>query len=228
MVIDLFLWPMVIPMILPLLYCVFYKKRALIETSIITVTMIFMVILYWPMLSSNVFSVYTYPVVKVLLFVFLPLFMLLLFSRSSSVFKFSQYGVQKEGLKKSMWWCCLFLPVMIVVTGSIFYVQGLGGDGDFFGGMLSFFEAFTEEFFFRGILFVYLLQKTHASIAYVTSYTSFLLMHPQQLATPFIIITLIQGLLTLEIARRSHNIIGSWVLHGVNRFFSIALFPFLF
>jgi len=29
----------------------------------------------------------------------------------------------------------------------------------------------------------------------------------------------------MEIARRSENIIGAWFLHGINRFFTIAVLP---
>jgi hypothetical protein len=64
-------------------------------------------------------------------------------------------------------------------------------------------------------------------IAYVTSFASFVLMHPQNLATIFIIGMIIQGCLTLEITRRSNNILGAWMLHGSNRFFELVLLPLL-
>lgn len=92
---------------------------------------------------------------------------------------------------------------------------------------MSFVEAFTEEFFFRGILFVLLTQKTNVKIAYITSLTSFTLMHPQNLMTFFLISTLMQGILTVEIARKSQNILGAWLLHGSNRFFQLVLLPLI-
>jgi hypothetical protein len=52
-------------------------------------------------------------------------------------------------------------------------------------------------------------------------------MHPQNLTNIFIIGTIVQGILTIEIARRSQNIIGSWLLHGSNRFFELVIIPLL-
>ena len=94
-------------------------------------------------------------------------------------------------------------------------------------GVVSFIESFTEEFFFRGILFIFLVRKTNLKIAYFTSLFSFVLMHPQNFSNPFIISTIVQGFLTIEICRRSKNLVGAWVLHGTNRFFSIVILPIL-
>ena len=52
-------------------------------------------------------------------------------------------------------------------------------------------------------------------------------MHPQHIqnySNPFLISTIVQGFLTIEIARRSDNITGAWLLHGINRLFIIAIF----
>ncbi|MCK4332984.1 MAG: CPBP family intramembrane metalloprotease [Thermoplasmatales archaeon] len=94
-------------------------------------------------------------------------------------------------------------------------------------GIISFFEAFTEEFFFRGILFIFLLNRTNLKIAYITSLASFVLVHPQHLTTIFLVATIVQGILTIEICRRSDNLTGTWLLHGINRFFIIAIVPLL-
>jgi hypothetical protein len=59
----------------------------------------------------------------------------------------------------------------------------------------------------------------------MTSLASFIFIHPQNLTTLFIVGTIIQGIVTLEIARRSQNIFGSWMLHGSNRFFELVLLP---
>jgi membrane protease YdiL (CAAX protease family) len=116
---------------------------------------------------------------------------------------------------------------MLVTTGLIQYFQGVSWSVELVAGSISFFEAFTEEFFFRGILFVFLLQKTTMKIAYATSLASFTLMHPQNLTTIFIIGILLQGILTLEITQRSKNILGTWLLHGSNRFFELVFLPLL-
>jgi len=114
---------------------------------------------------------------------------------------------------------------MIVVTGLIQFFIGITWDADLIAGAISFFEAFTEEFFFRGLLFIFLLKKTDLKIAYVTSLASFILIHPQNLTTLLIVPTIVQGIIALEIARRSYNIIGSWMVHGSNRFFELVILP---
>jgi membrane protease YdiL (CAAX protease family) len=227
MEIDLFLWPMLVPMILPFVYCMKFKRDALFEIGSITVVLMLIVVLYWPLLMSNFLLAYTYTGTKVLLFVFLPLVTFLLMKRNSSPLQGSLYGIEKKSMKNSMVWCLLFLPFMLIVTGLIQFFHGITWDADVVAGIISFFEAFTEEFLFRGILFIFLVQRTNMKIAYVTSLLSFILMHPQNLSTIFIVGTIVQGVLTLEIARRSHNIIGSWVLHGSNRFFTLVLLPLL-
>jgi membrane protease YdiL (CAAX protease family) len=224
---DLFLWPMLIPMIIPLIYCVKYKRESLAETGIITLAMVLIVVLYWPLLTSNLTNTFTYPVIKVLLFVILPLILLVVITRDTSLLHGISYGLTKQGLKKSLFWFVLFLPLMLIVAGLIQYHIGVTWIADVVGGILSFFEAFTEEFFFRGILFIFLLRKTTMKISYSTSLASFILMHPQNLTTFFIIATIVQGIITLEIARRSYNIIGSWMLHGSNRFFELVILPLL-
>ncbi len=216
---------MVIPMIIPLIYCVKYKRKALTEIGIITSAMVLIVVLYWPLLTSNLAFTHTYPAVKLLLFVLLPLALFLVIKHDTSPLHGAFYGVTKQGIRKSLFWFLLFLPIMLVVSGLIQYFIGATWSADPVAGIISFFEAFTEEFFFRGILFIFLLQKTNMKIAYVTSLACFILVHPQNLTTLFIVGTIIQGIVTLEIARRSQNIIGSWMLHGSNRFFELAILP---
>ena len=224
---DLFLWPMLIPIIIPLIYYLKYKREALIEIGSITLVMALIVALYWPLLTSNLALIYTYPAAKVLLFVLLPIILFLAIKRDTSPLHGALYGVTEQGLKKSFFWFLLFLPIMLVVTGCIQFFIGVTWNSNIEAGTISFFEAFTEEFFFRGILFIFLLQKTNMKIAYVTSLASFILIHPQNLTNLFIVGTIIQGFVTLEIARRSQNIIGSWMLHGSNRFFELVLLPLL-
>ncbi len=117
---------------------------------------------------------------------------------------------------------------MLLVTYIAKYMIDGSFNPNFPLGVVSFVESFTEEFFFRGILFIFLMRKTNFKIAYITSLTSFILMHPQNFTNPFIISTMVQGFLTIEICRRSKNLVGAWVVHGTNRFFSIAIIPFLF
>jgi membrane protease YdiL (CAAX protease family) len=109
----------------------------------------------------------------------------------------------------------------------VLWFGGFSTDSDIQLGLLSFFESLTEEVFFRGILLLYLWKKTTLPIAYITCLGAFILHHPQHFQTLFLIPTIVQSVLTAEIARRSKNVIGSWMLHGVNRLATIAIFPLI-
>jgi len=225
---NLFLWPMILPMILPIFYCFKYKRESLVEILAIILTMIIIVILYWP-LSNNFFTSQNI-LAKFVLFVFLPILILYILSPEKSLFSLKKYGIKKAGFKKSFSLSLLLLPVMLGVTFIIKYFSGVSYDADLISGIISFFESFSEEFFFRGVLFLFLLNKTNLKVAYFSSLFSFILMHPQHLenyTNLFFFSTIVQGVLTIEITRRSENIAGAWILHGINRFFIIAIIPFL-
>ena len=223
---------MLIPMIIPIIYGIKYKRESLLEISIITLVMIFIVISYWPLTlglnsSANIIT-------KFLLFVLVPLFFIYLTykirnkqSRKKLEFQYDQFGITINGMNKSLKLGFLFLPLMLFITYLAKTMIGGTLYPNFPLGIVSFIESFTEEFFFRGILFLFLMSKTNLKIAYITSLLSFILMHPQNFTNPFIISTIVQGLITLEICRRSSNLAGAWIVHGTNRFFSIAIYPLL-
>jgi membrane protease YdiL (CAAX protease family) len=137
----------------------------------------------------------------------------------------SQFGLKIKGLKSSIKLGLIFIPLMLIVTFLVKFMIDGYHNIDFSLGVISFFESFTEEFFFRGVLFLFLMSKTNLKVAYVTSLSSFILMHPQNFSNLFIISTLVQGLITLEICRRSRNLAGACIVHGANRFFSIVIYP---
>jgi membrane protease YdiL (CAAX protease family) len=226
---DFFLWPMLLPMVLPILYVIRYKKESFSEVSIITCTMVLIVIAYWPLTvglesPSNIAT-------KFVLFVCLPLMFLYIpwkiRKKQNKDFPFHEFGITHNGLEKSLKLGLLFIPLMLLVTLFAQYLISGISDPYIPLGAVSFIESFTEEFFFRGILFLFLLPRTNLPVAYITSLSCFVLMHPQNITNPFIFSTILQGFLTLEICRRSKNLIGAWVLHGTNRFFSIVILPFL-
>jgi membrane protease YdiL (CAAX protease family) len=130
-------------------------------------------------------------------------------------------------MKKSVLLSCIGIPVMLVVMFLVYWMNGISNTVHLFNGILSFFESITEEIYFRGVLLLYLWKKTNLPVAYGTALGSFVLSHPQHFISLFLISTIVQAILTAEIARRSKNIIGSWFVHGCNRFASIVLFPFL-
>lgn len=223
---------MLIPMVLPILYAVKYKRESLVEILLITITMIFIVVAYWPFTVGFNSDANIFP--KFLLFVFIPLIVLYLTWKirnkdKKKDYPFEQFGITNKGIEKSLKFGLILIPIMLIVTFiAKSFMTSASIQPNFPLGVVSFVESFTEEFFFRGILFLFLLTKTNLKIAYITSLASFTLMHPQNFTNPFIISTIVQGLLTIEICRRTKNLTGAWVLHGTNRFFSIVILPFLF
>jgi membrane protease YdiL (CAAX protease family) len=223
---------MLIPMVIPIIYGIKYKRESLLEITVITFVMIGIVIFYWPL--TLVFNYSANIVTKFMLFVLLPLFVLYLTykirykNRTEKLdFQVNKFGISGNGIEKSIKLGFLFLPLMLFITYLAKYMIGGTFNPNLLLGFVSFIESFTEEFFFRGILFLFLMSKTNFKIAYLTSLASFILMHPQNFTNPFIISTIIQGLITLEICRRSSNIAGAWIVHGTNRFFIIAIYPLL-
>ncbi|MDG6229252.1 MAG: CPBP family intramembrane metalloprotease [Candidatus Thermoplasmatota archaeon] len=226
---DFFLWPMLVPLIIPLFYTLIYKKKSILDVALIVLIMVLIVIFYWPL--TMVLSTSSNIITKFLLFIALPLIVLYISWRllnNKKDFTFDRFGITNNGIEKSLKLGFLFIPLMLFVTFIAKYLIGGVNEPHFFLGVVSFVESFTEEFFFRGILFLYLSSKINLKIAYITSLLSFILMHPQNLTNPFIISTIVQGVLTLEICRRSKNLAGAWVLHGTNRFFSIVILPLFF
>lgn len=191
----------------------------------ITFLMIVLVTVYWPLTILIITPANI--VVKFFLFVVLPVPALGILQRNKKPLSFNQYGIQKKGMGKSVLLSVMFLPLMILITFMVKYYSGGMSQPDLFLGSVSFIESFTEEFFFRGILFLFLLQKTNLKIAYVVSLASFVLMHPQNFTNLFLLSTVVQGILTIEICRRSENITGAWILHGTNRFFTLVILPFI-
>lgn len=215
-------------MILPVIYTSIYKKKALEEIIIITFLILFIIILYWPLTLSirSTANIIT----KFILFVLIPLFILFMYEWRKNNYKniFEKLGISNKGIKPSIKLGLLLIPIMLLVTYLILIITTyINNTINLELGITSFIESFTEEFFFRGILFLYLMSKTNLKIAYITSLSSFILMHPQNFSNLFIISTVVQGFLTTEISRRSKNLTGSWILHGTNRFFSIIILPLI-
>ena len=117
----------------------------------------------------------------------------------------------------------VFLPIMLFTSFIVIYINGQVIPGSYILGDVYFVESITEEFFFRGLLFLFLWRFTSLKVAYVTSVSSFVLMHPNNLADVFILSTIVQGFLTVEVCRRSKNLLGAWIVHGANRFFIIVI-----
>jgi membrane protease YdiL (CAAX protease family) len=225
--VTFFLWPMIIPMIIPLIYCLKWKRENLKDVGLITAIMILIVILYEPLVWDLDFPVLGYIFWKFVLFVFLPLGIFIWYWKGKNSEKpLEVFGVRKEGFKKSLFLCALFIPLMLATDTIVSYLLGRTSQpSDLSYSGIMFFESFTEEFFFRGILFLYLWKVTDVRVAYATSIMSFVLVHPQYFWGLGMVSAIVQGVLTAVIVHKSKNLTGAWALHGVNRVFSLSVLP---
>ncbi|MCK4757112.1 MAG: CPBP family intramembrane metalloprotease [Thermoplasmata archaeon] len=204
-------------------------KKHIKEILLISLVLLIIVILYWPVLVFFENIPYIgYLLGKTVLFVLVPLLIFYFYfknkNQSINIFgTLKRFGVRKPGLEKSIFLSLLLLPIMLLAN----YIVGMGPDSPaagWYSGVM-FAESFTEEFFFRGILFLYLWKITDVRIAYATSIIGFVLLHPQYFFAPIMLAGLVQGILTCIITHKSKNIVGAWLLHGLNRVFSLSIMP---
>jgi len=224
---NFFLWPMVLPLLIPLFYCIKNKKDTVKDILILILATLLIIIFYWPLTMTLTSPANIY--VKMLLFALIPYTLIIAGHnlRKKPILS-KEFGLQKRGLKSSLKLGIILLPIMLLTTSIIRLYQGIEQNPDVVLAVISFIESFSEEFFFRGLLFLYLAKKTNLPIAYITSFLSFILMHPQHLNNLFILSTIIQAIITLHICQKTKNIAGAWLIHGSNRILSIAILPFLF
>lgn len=221
-----FLWQMIIPLVVPLFYCLIYKRKSLREILLICSILIGIVLFYEPIIYSNLFSSWTYVIGKIVLFIFFPILIFSFYYKD--LFSFlREIGFHSFQLKLSLKFFIMFLPLMLGTTAVVFYILNISNSINVSFALLMFFESLSEEVLFRGVLFLFLSKKTNIPVAYITSVSCFMLAHPQHFFSFTMIPTLVQGILTVEVVRRSKNLLGAWFLHGVNRIFGILIFPLI-
>lgn len=162
---------------------------------------------------SDGLGILGYAVGKFALFVLLPLVALAHVERDSIRRVLPQVGVRWQNMRRSLVFGGLAAVVTILVTLIVTVAQSI----DLFVSVVLFFEAFTEEFLFRGVLLVYLATKTSTWVAYTTSIVGFVLVHPQNFESWYLVSTVLQAVLLAIVAERTRNLAGPWVAHGLNR-----------
>lgn len=201
-------------LLIPLIYSAAWKRRELKSMALLFACGILMVILY-PLTSY--LSVFMgrggYPLAKLIIFVLLPIGAIYYIEGWKVGDILSRTGVGRENLGKSI----IYGLGAAVVTITITFLLSTASGVDLIWSAITFFESFTEEFFFRGVLLLYLMKKTNLKIAYVTSVISFIIVHPQNFSNLFLLSTTAQGILMGIVAYRTRNIIGPWIGHGLNR-----------
>ncbi|MFH1474033.1 MAG: CPBP family intramembrane glutamic endopeptidase [Candidatus Aenigmatarchaeota archaeon] len=205
--------PLLFAFLIPIVYSLVKRKE--LKSILLMTACSVGVVAFYPItnfLSSSI-PLFGYLIGKVILFVLFPIGTIFFIERWSIKDIFTNLGVRKENLKKSILYGLLAAVVTIAITTLIITSSQI----DSVYSTVMFFESFTEEFFFRGFLLLYLMKKTSPKVAYATSILGFILIHPQNFDNLFIISTMVQGVLMTVIADKTKNIVGPWVGHGLNR-----------
>jgi len=228
---DLGIFPialMLLALIIAIVYCIKWKKTNLRKVVLIFIICIFIVILY-PItiyLGNIIEPTLGYFLGKLILFVLLPFITILYLERWKIKTTLMELGIKKEKLMMSI---LLGLGTLLitVVIALLIYGWGQAEPQSTYWNAIMFFDAFTEEFLFRGFLLLYLWKITDLKIAYVTSVLAFILAHPQNFTSLYLISTAAQGILLGIVTYKTKNLVGPWISHGMNRVIPQIIFALL-
>ncbi|DAC71747.1 MAG TPA: hypothetical protein DSN98_08795 [Thermoplasmata archaeon] len=218
---DLGIFPialMLLALVIPIVYCIKWKKTNLRKVVLIFIICIFIVILYPSTiyLGNIIEPTLGYFLGKLILFTLLPFVTILYLERWKIKTTLIELGVKKEKLMMSilLGFGALLITVVIAL---LIYRWGQAEPPSAYWNTIMFFDAFNEEFLFRGVLLLYLWEITDLKIAYVTSVLAFILAHPQDFTSLYLISTAAQGILLGIVTYKTKNLIGPWISHGLNR-----------
>lgn len=209
-----------VALLIPLLYSMVRKRDGLRGMMAIFVMGVLVVFFYPAVNHLGALvpeSSIGYSVGKLIVFVFIPLAFVLYLERWRLKDAFGKLGIRRKRFKESV----LLGLAVLVVTGVLAIVFGGNVEIQTLWAVVAFFEAFTEEFFFRGVMFLYIAWKIDARVAFASSLIAFVSFHPQHYLNPglrpTLLITLAQGALMVLVTHRTKNIAGPWIGHGLNR-----------
>jgi len=179
--------------------------------------------IFMSILPPSLFMWYFYFFAKVVLFL-LPGLIIIRLRR----YKLSDFGIAKEGIKSSL---LLGFGILIIttLTNATIFIQNPEMMQAWSSQFVSpsnlimiwsiplFFDAFNEEFLFRGVFFFFVYKNTeNLALAYVVSMMVAFAWHPE--FTLFRMIPVfVQGTLLCYLFYKSKNIHGAWISHGINR-----------
>jgi membrane protease YdiL (CAAX protease family) len=198
-------------LLIPLVYALIFRRGSLRAVAVLYATGIVMVALY--PLNSQLGFFGGYAALKALLFIILPMAALYCIERWNVREILANAGIRRKNSGRSIVFGLSAAGVTVAIT--LLVATPIGFDAAW--AVVMFLESMTEEFYFRGILLLYLARKTGMKVAYATSVISFIIIHPQNFSSLFIVSTAAQGILLAAIAQKTKNIIGPWVSHGLNR-----------
>lgn len=209
---------MLLALPIPVIYCLKWKKESLRKVIAISICCIFIVFLYRITndLGKIIEPTLGYFIGKLILFTIFPLTMILILEQGKIKTALTEVGIKKDKLALSIL-LGLGALVITVILALIIYGWGQIEPASAYWNIVMFFEAFNEEFLFRGVLLLYLWKITDLKVAYATSVLAFILAHPQHLTSISLIGVAAQGILLGIVTYRTKNLVGPWISHGLNR-----------
>lgn len=218
---------MLLALLIPLMYCLNWKRENLRKVAIISTCCVLIVIGYRITvdLGKIIEPTLGYLIGKFILFTLFTLIAILFLEKCEIKTVLLQTGVKKENLSISV----LFGLGVLVITAILTLIVWWGKiePASLYWDVIIFFEAFNEEFLFRGVLLLYICKITNLKVGYSTSVLAFILAHPQHLTALSLLIVATQGILLGAVTYKTKNLIGPWISHGLNRiipsWISIAL-----
>ncbi len=205
--------PLMFALLIPIIYSLKWKRKELKNIILISLCSLGVVVFYPLVIFLSKLIPFGYPIGKIILFVLFPIITVFYIERWNIKTIFLNLGVRKRNLSKSI----IYGLLATVITISITIFVSITYPWIPLNQLIAFLESFTEEFFFRGFLFLYLLQKTNLKVAYPTSILAFVLAHPQHFTSWFLISLISQGILLTFVAHKTKNIMGPFISHGLNR-----------
>jgi len=209
--------PMLFAFLIPMIYSLKWKKENIRKISIVTICSVF-IVLFYPIafyLGEILDSILSYFIGKILLFTIMPLITIQYLEKWPIKTALNEIGIKKDKIGLSIF---LGLGVLILTVSVILIIwwSKLSPNSAYWNTIL-FVEAFNEEFFFRGVLLLYLWKITDIKIAYITSVLAFIFAHPQHFNSLWLLSTSLQAILLGIVTFKTKNIIGPWLSHGLNR-----------
>jgi len=208
--------PVLLSLMIPLLYCIIWKKESFERVLVLSLIAFSMVVAYQVVIYLESRLSYSgYFLGKVIILVAIPLIAISYFEKWSIRDALTKFGIRKENVGKSIILGIVALAITILL--GLIALWGQNVHISLYWNVIMFLDAFNEEFLFRGVLILYLWKITDIKVAYATSIASYILAHPQHYTSLFMLSTIAQGVLLAVITYKTKNIIGPWISHGLNR-----------
>lgn len=213
---------MVVVLLIPVIYCAAWKKENLRKAAALWLLSLVIVLLYPAvMYASENGGNLGYFMAKLIIFVLLPIPVLMYLEKWTARSVMINVGVRRLNMERSIAYGLIAATITIAISLAISVYTNAGAGGlDAVWGSIMFLDAFTEEFLFRGVFFLYLMTLIDWRLAFITSVLAFVLVHPQYFIgtlSMFILVTITQAILLTWVAYKTKNIIGAWISHGLNR-----------